>query len=348
MSARRVKLFLLGLALLGASACVTAAPKADVFWPPKPEVTRVRFVTSFSSTEDLDRSSSARFWRTVLGGSRDVRVGLPMGLATSTDGQRLYIADYGLQALLVADLAAKTLTQVANFEVVGKPFAVAVDSKENLYVTDQVGKRVVVLNAKGELLRAFGKNAGLERPCGLALDARRGLLYVSDPATLQSPNHRVVVFDLEGNLVRVVGTKGTGDGELFFPMFVALDPEGNLYVADTMNFRVQVFDPEGRFVRKYGEHGDGPGTFARLKGLAVDKLGILYVVDGDHATVQLFTRTFQELMYFGGYAQTLEYFGLPSGIAVNPASNRIYVADEINPRINVYELVNTTAEDLPR
>jgi hypothetical protein len=51
------------------------------------------------------------------------------------------------------------------------------------------------------------------------------------------------------------------------------------------------------------------------------------------------------LMFFGGYAQKLEYFDVPSGIAIDPRRNRIYVCNEFVARINVYELINTTADD---
>jgi DNA-binding beta-propeller fold protein YncE len=61
--------------------------------------------------------------------------------------------------------------------------------------------------------------------------------------------------------------------------------------------------------------------------------------------VQLFNSRFQPLMFFGGYAQKLEYFDIPSGIAIDPRTNRIYVCNEFIARVNVYELVNTAAED---
>jgi DNA-binding beta-propeller fold protein YncE len=203
-----------------------------------------------------------------------------------------------------------------------------------------------VLSRLGAVLRTFGEKAGLIRPSGIAIDRARRLLYVSDPASLKAEDHRVLVFTLDGALVRVLG-KGKGDapGQFYFPVYLAVDADGRLWVGDTMNFRLQVFAPDGSYVASHGEHGDGPGTFARIKGLGFDRFKNLYVVEGEHAVVQLFNQSFEPLMFFGGNAPKIEFLELPSAIAIDPVSDRVYVANEVNSRINVYELVNTSAED---
>lgn len=339
---------LTGLVLLAlaSAGCLPRRIGKEIVWPPAPETPRIKFVTAFRSSADLDLSTSASVLRTVLGGDRDISLQRPMGMALSNDGKRLFIADQTLQQVLVADFTAKTMLEFASSLDVGTPFGVAVDGKDNVYVADQVGRRVVVFDPAGKQLRVIGTKEGLVRPTGVAVDKKRGVLYVADPATVSSPDHRVLVFTTDGALVRVMGTgRGPMDGQFHFPIFLDVDAEGRLYVGDTMNFRVQVFDRDGRFVRKYGEHGDGVGAFARLKGLAHDGFGNLYAVDGEYAVVQMFSPTFDVLMFFGGRQPLLEYLDLPSGIVIDPATNRIYVANELNPRINVYDLINTTASD---
>lgn len=333
------------LALMGAG-CVPKRIGQEVVWPATPETPRIKFVTAFQSTAELDLSASAALVRGLVGGGRDVSVIRPMGLALSNDGKRLYIADHLLEAVLVADFEAKKLVEFAPSHLVGLPFGVAVDAQDNVYVADQTGKKISVFDKAGALLRVFGTKEGLIRPSGLAIDQKRGLLYVSDPASVSSQDHRVLVFTTEGKLVRTVGKgRGAEDGEFNFPIFLTVDAQGRLFVADTMNFRVQVFDPDGNFLTKYGEHGNGPGTFARTKGLAHDRFGNLYVVEGEYGVVQIFNPDFAPLMFFGGRAPLLEYLDMPSGIAIDPVSNRIYVANDLNPRINVYELINTDGTD---
>ncbi len=347
---RAPNLSALALLLLLASACTTVPVRSDVAWPPPPETARVRFVNSIRQTADLGPSRTSELLRVVFGGDRDVTLGRPMGLALSPDGQRLYIADAGRGAVLVADFETKSLRELAGGDVVGSPFGIATDEKEAIYVADSVGRRVLVLSRLGVVMRVIGQKAGLLRPSGVAVDSKRGLLYVSDPASLKAEDHRVLVFTLDGDLVRVLGKgKGDGPGQFYFPVYLTLDAEGRLYVGDTMNFRLQVFGPDGSYLKSFGEHGDGPGMFARIKGLAFDGFKNLYVVEGEHAVVQLFNKDFDPLMFFGGIAPKLEFLELPSAIAIDQASGRIYVANEVNARVNVYELVNTKAEDsLPR
>lgn len=335
-------------ALALAAACASTHVGRPVVWPDPPEKARIRFVTAFRGTVDLDNSTWAKMVRGVLGGGADPNLAQPMGLAVSDDGKRLYIADHGLGQVMVADFGERRVSAFASDEPKGKPFAVALDAKENVYVSDSAGKQVLVFSRGGDRLRAFGGHE-LERPTGIAIDRARGLVYVADSASRTSDKHRVLVYDLGGKLVRQLGaagsSKGDGDGQFYFPTYVAVAPDGRVLVADTLNFRVQEFDAQGKFLRKFGENGDTVGTFARMKGLALDSFGNLYVVDGGHSNVQIFNRDFAPLMFFGGYAQKLEYFDVPSGIAIDAKRNRIYVCNEFIARINVYELINTSAAD---
>ena len=65
-------------------------------------------------------------------------------------------------------------------------------------------------------------------------------------AVADCSNHRVQIFDSEGNYKRQFGTKGKEeDGQLLVPSGLASDAHGNLLVVDSTN-RLQVFDPEGK------------------------------------------------------------------------------------------------------
>ncbi len=342
------RMVLVALGLVG--ACAAPPRRPDVVWPPPPELARIKFVQAFRQTDDLDQSGWARFRRKLFGGSEDPPVVQPMGLAISDSEEHLYIADFSSARVLVADFSKKRVSVFAPDEPMGKPFDVVVDADENVYVSDQAAKGVRVFTREGErkALLAAGQ---VDRPLGMAIDRKRRMLYVCDGARKDSPNHRVRAFSLDGKHLFDLGprdappAKGAGDGQFHFPTYVAVDKEGQAWVADAMNFRIQVFDPQGKFVRKYGEHGDGPGFFARLKGIAFDGFGNFYVVDGGHSNVQIFNQGFDLLMFFGGYAQKLEYFDIPSAIAIHPKSNRIYVGNQFLSRINVYQLINTKPED---
>ena len=339
-------LFLLASVAWGCASTTIGKP---VEWPDPPEKPRIRFVTAFRTADDLDTSGWANFRRSLFGNS-SVTMGQPMGLAVSDDGKRVYVADYGLNQVVVADFEHKSMHVFAPDEGIVRPFNVVLGPNETVYVSDSAGKAVFLFDREGKRLASFGRD-DLERPTGMAIDRMRGILYVVDSASHGSEKHRVLAYDLEGHKKFELGPKegkggrGSEDGKFFFPSYVAVDKSGMVYVGDTMNFRVQIFGPDGKFVRKFGEGGDGPGTFQRLKGLAFDSFGNLYAVDGGHSNVQLFNKSLQVLMFFGGAAPKLEYFDVPSGIAIDPNTNKIYVCNEYLARVNVYQLINTTEAD---
>jgi DNA-binding beta-propeller fold protein YncE len=107
-------------------------------------------------------------------------------------------------------------------------------------------------------------------------------------------------------LKRRIGTGGhkhelTTPGDFARPAGLAVDQEGNLYVADALNNRIEIFDGDGKFVSTFGKAGDGPGYFARPKGVAIDSDDHIWVVDGMQDRVQVFNHDAQLLISFGGH-----------------------------------------------
>jgi hypothetical protein len=88
-----------------------------------------------------------------------------------------------------------------------------------------------------------GEEEYFHQPSDIAIDERQSLIYVVD-----SGNHRLVAFDFDGQLVRVIGKAGQGPGEFSRPSGAFVYPDSRLAVADYQNNRIQLFDPTGKFV----------------------------------------------------------------------------------------------------
>src|SRR5581483_416708 len=120
-------------------------------------------------------------------------------------------------------------------------------------------------------------------------------------------------WDLSGNLAAakpapeprvepdgriVAGEFGTGTGQFQRPAGVAVDREGNLYVADSLNHRIQKLGPDGRYLATLG--GGVSRMFQEPWGVAVDASGNIYVADTWNHRIQKFDRDFKPLLTWGG------------------------------------------------
>lgn len=164
---------------------------------------------------------------------------------------------------------------------------------------------------------------GLVDPKGVAVDAA-GQIYIADAG-----NARIVVLDANGTLVRVIGKRGTGNGQFQQPFGVAVDARGTIFVLDTGNRRVQVFNAQGHFVRAW------TGAFNSPFGIAVDAGGKVYIADTGNNRVAVFNAYGSLVRRFGTAGSALGQFRAPRAIALDALGN-IYVADRDNNRVQVF------------
>ncbi|MNX69445.1 Serine/threonine-protein kinase PknD [compost metagenome] len=202
----------------------------------------------------------------------------------------------------------------------------AFDPDGNCYVADRYNHRVQKFDRNFQFVRAWGNgttwttgtpapapvaasgNGSFNQPLGIAVDAQRNV-YVSDVY-----NYRIQKFDRDGKFLRAWGsgtvwnpdqappapTSGSGNLSFADPHKIAIDRDGNLWVADNTNARVLKFTPNGQFLMGLGYGatwtGAAPavatssanGAFWRAGGLAIDKQGYLYVADLDNYRIQKF------------------------------------------------------------
>ena len=126
------------------------------------------------------------------------------------------------------------------------PMGVALDGDGNVYVADYQGHRIQVFNSEGNFLRKWGSEGSEDgqfyRPWGVAIDNDDNV-YVADWNNTDCSNNQIQFFDSQGNFLRKWGSEGSEDGQFDKPAGVALDGDGNVYVADWNNHRIQVFKP---------------------------------------------------------------------------------------------------------
>ncbi|MGQ9925258.1 MAG: flippase activity-associated protein Agl23 [Chloroflexaceae bacterium] len=158
-------------------------------------------------------------------------------------------------------------------------------------------------------------------------------------------------------VARQVVTLPAGGGQ---PTGVAVDAQGNLYVADTGGHRIHVYGPDGRLMRSLGGQGAALGELYEPRGLALDAAGNLYVADTWNARIVKYDPEGRAVAAWGSGDQNLGdgrratitegdpvrnaaaplgLFG-PRGVAVDARGN-VYIADTGNRRIIVTDSAGT-------
>ena len=327
-------------------------------WPSPPNIARVRWLDYFAG-EKIDYTQAANTkpkasWMDRLAGEQSdaekfnpksfpFQLIGPYGIAIDSKGL-VYVADQRVGAIFIFNTETHDTQLIRNgFEAhFGLVNGLAIDDDDRLFVSDGKMRRVLIFNTKHEVEGQITE--GLVDPVGLALDTSNRFLYVVD-----TQQDQVIVYDADTlKLLRRIGTGGknhflTSPGDFGAPQGVAVDPDGNVYVTDTLNNRVEIFDADGNFISLFGKHGDGPGYFARPKGIAVDADGHIWVADEVTDRLQVFNREGQLLTYIGqDHGDLPGQFRALVGVAIDK-QNRVFTTEQYPGRMQMFHYV-TDAE----
>jgi hypothetical protein len=151
-------------------------------------------------------------------------------------------------------------------------------------------------------------------------------------------NIRMINWDDED--LGTIGSSGTGDGQMLWPVTLLRDGGENLYVSDEGLHRVISFSRDGEYLGAWGTHGTGPGQLNRPSGMAFDPDENIYLADTMNHRVQRFTKDGRFLSSFGSYGHGDGEFDLPWGVAVDRFGD-IYVADWRNDRVQKFSADGT-------
>ena len=132
------------------------------------------------------------------------------------------------------------------------PNAVAIDRNSNhIYVAEGslLGNfaRISIFSDGGEFLNSY-THEHMKSPFGIAIHTNN--MYVSDIEV-----QAVFQFKIESDirLVAKLGTKGTGNGEFYYPSNLAVSTNGDVYVGDHDNNRIQILDSSLHYLRTLTE-----------------------------------------------------------------------------------------------
>ncbi|MEZ6061209.1 MAG: hypothetical protein R3C19_12665 [Planctomycetaceae bacterium] len=207
------------------------------------------------------------------------------------------------------------------------PRALYSDENDTVYALDDAG-RVLVYSAQGQVMQTWHMpDYEIGRPEGI-IKLLDGRIAVAD-----THYDRVVFFHPDGEVESILGEHGTEPGQFVYPVAVAQDPQGFLYVGEYGDKqRIQKFRPDGSFVTQFGEHGTEPGQFQRPSGIVWSD-GTIYAVDAFNNRVQAFSDDGKFLRVID-LPDNSAHFEYPYDIRAT-GDGRLYVIENKGSRLTV-------------
>jgi len=202
-----------------------------------------------------------------------------------------------------------------DYSLFSKPSSVATRADGSFFLVAYGSNEVLQFNANGALQKRLrGGFQVFDHPFDV-LDTGEGFLFVSE-----FEGNRIARCNYDGYITDSFGERGSGDGQLLGPQYMAADGKGYIYVTDWGNRRVCKFDYEGNFILSFGKRNlDFPGFLAPSGILCFREK--IFVSDAMRRHIAVFDLSGNFIGILGS-----EVFHGPEGLAVFD-SDEILVAD---------------------
>lgn len=225
-----------------------------------------------------------------------------------------------------------------------EPWGLAVGADGQIFVADTWNGRIQVFAADGSFVTKWGvfSSTGGELTDALALFGPRGLAIGADGNLLvtDTGNKRIIKFTPAGEALQQVGGGGVIGGRFEEPVGLAVSPvDGSVFVADAWNHRIQKLTANLEFVAEWPVPGWESQDIAAKPYLAVAPNGDVYVTDPQLYRVLVYNPAGEIKASFGSFGSNANQFDLPTGLAVDPATNAIVIADANNNRVMSFQPV---------
>lgn len=165
----------------------------------------------------------------------------------------------------------------------GRPHGITINSKDELYCTDDTGHVALHISKEGELIRSFGTpNCPSDTGCD-----RKAFEHWAEKEGIENTSQYDGYFQLGMQIDSIVRSAGPFNG----PTSMAEAGDGELYCTDGYgNAAVHHFSEEGTYINSFGTPGKNPGQFRLPHGILIDHNDKIWVADRENNRLQVFSR----------------------------------------------------------
>ncbi len=161
---------------------------------------------------------------------------------------------------------------------------------------------------------------------------------------LSSNQGKIIIYDEFGNLERVFG--GTGDGEGEFKKAAGFAVyENKIYVGDVGHGKVKVFDYYGNLINSFGERGGEEGKFSQISSLSLDLDGNIYVVDSLKSQIVVYNNEGNLREIYGKYGENLGELILPSFVSINNLIKKLGVLNQGDNSLEIFTIASSSSQE---
>jgi len=254
---------------------------------------------------------------------------LPRGL--SCDNEGIWIADSRNSRIEKFSWEGKFLKSLGKegnrYGEFKEPCGLALDKEGNIYVADTWNHRIQKFNPKGEFLLQWQDN--FYGPRCVVIDDAKKIIYVSDTG-----NCLIKKYNLEGNSLGSFGGRGQEPGKFWEPIGLALDKNGNIWVADTWNQRIQCLNPKGKALKLWDVPG-WYGPYLREPYIAIYKENVI-VTDSAIHRILVFNMDGKLIKIIGKLGRGEGEFNTPVGITLGKGG--LVVGEAGGCRVQIFPL----------
>lgn len=200
----------------------------------------------------------------------------PKGITANEDGL-VCLADFGNKRIVKLQYTKENLNFVGEIKLPGRPFDVAFDSKNNLYVTDYDNSKIYVYSPTDSLIWSFGREGQgygeIYHPMGIeVIDRDAPQNHYKDEFIVVTDNDgkRISRFTTTGRFLNSLYSFEIGLAEANF-LYCAIDYFGNIYVTDEKNDQIHKFDRNLTYIISEGRTGVGQGEFHSPRGITIGR-----------------------------------------------------------------------------